>query len=209
MVAGIDQSNDDVFINCPFDEAYRPMFQAIVFAIYACGFRPRSGLEVDDGVQGRLERLYAIINACRYGVHDLSRTELDPVNQLPRFNMPLELGLFLGARRFGDDTNRRKMALILDTEQFRYQRFISDIAGMDIKAHDGIAENALPVVRNWLASVSRRKLPSGAQLLRLFGQFRNDLVATAALLELETATMAYVDFEQILINWLLQPDPAA
>ena len=28
-----------VFINCPYDAQYSPMFEAIVFAIMACGFR--------------------------------------------------------------------------------------------------------------------------------------------------------------------------
>jgi len=48
-----------------------------------------------------VDKLYGLIEACRYGIHDLSRTELDKSHQLPRFNMPLELGIFLGARRYG------------------------------------------------------------------------------------------------------------
>lgn len=58
-------------------------------------------MELDDGGQTRIDKLYGLIGECRYGIHDLSRTELDDVNQLPRFNMPLELGLFLGAKRYG------------------------------------------------------------------------------------------------------------
>ena len=30
-----------VFINCPFDNKYRPILRAIVFAIYDSGFIPR------------------------------------------------------------------------------------------------------------------------------------------------------------------------
>ncbi|HEV2817827.1 MAG TPA: hypothetical protein VGW40_11490 [Allosphingosinicella sp.] len=51
--------------------------------------------------------------------------------------MPLELGLFRGAKRFGNKAQKLKRALILDIEQFRYQRFISDLAGIDIHAHGG------------------------------------------------------------------------
>jgi len=40
---------DDVFVNCPFDDAFAPIFHALIFAIYACSFRPRSALELDDG----------------------------------------------------------------------------------------------------------------------------------------------------------------
>ena len=37
-----------VFINCPFDARYAALFDATVFAIAACGFTPRSALEIDD-----------------------------------------------------------------------------------------------------------------------------------------------------------------
>ena len=62
---------------------------------------------MDDGGQTRIDKLYGLIEACRYGIHDLSRTELDATPRLPRFNMPLELGIFLGAKRYGgvDATN--------------------------------------------------------------------------------------------------------
>ena len=99
-------SADDVFINCPFDPEYAPIFNALVFTIYACGFRPRSAKELDDGGQTRIEKLFNLIEECRFGIHDLSRTELDAVNQLPRFNMPLELGMFLGAKRSPPDKDR-------------------------------------------------------------------------------------------------------
>jgi hypothetical protein len=33
---------DHVFINCPFDALYAPMFNSLVFTIYACDFRPRA-----------------------------------------------------------------------------------------------------------------------------------------------------------------------
>lgn len=126
-------SVDDVFINCPFDPDFTEVFRALVFCIYACQFRPRSAFELDDCGQLRLEKLYGLIEQCRYGIHDLSRTELDAANKLPRFNMPLELGLFLGAKRYGNAGQRLKRALILDIERRRYQKFISDLAGMDIK----------------------------------------------------------------------------
>ena len=48
--------------------------------------------------------------------------------------MPLELGIFLGAKRFGRAEQKGKVCLILDTERYRYQQFMSDIAGQDISA---------------------------------------------------------------------------
>ena len=63
------------------------------------------------------------------GIHDISRIERDTVNNLPRFNMPFELGLFLGARRFGTRPQRDKQCLVLEAERYRYQKYLSDIAG--------------------------------------------------------------------------------
>jgi len=158
-------SADDVFVNCPFDEDYKPIFDALIFTIFACEFRPRSALELEDASQPRIEKLYGIIGECRFGIHDLSRTELDPQNGLPRFNMPLELGIFLGAKKFGEDAQRQKRCLVLDVDRYRYQRFISDLSGMDIREHGGEVDNAVACVRNWLANVSRRRLP-GARLIQ-------------------------------------------
>lgn len=157
-------STNDVFLNCPFDQAYAAIFNAVVFTVYACDFRPRCALEMDDASETRIDKLYGIVEQCRYGVHDLSRTELDEVSGLPRFNMPLELGLFLGAKRYGDEEQRRKRALVLDTERYRYQRFISDLAGVDVQDHGADAERAVTRVRDWLATVSRRKLAGGQRI---------------------------------------------
>ena len=65
MAARDRTSPDDVFINCPFDPEYESTFRALIFAIYACGFRPRSALELEDGGQTRIEKLFNIIDACR------------------------------------------------------------------------------------------------------------------------------------------------
>ncbi len=149
--------SDNVFINCPFDDGYKPIFNAIVFTAYDCGFVARCSLEEDAAGEARFTNIVDIISECRYGIHDISRTELDEKG-LPRFNMPLELGTSLGARRFGDKDQQSKRFLILEKEQYRYQQFISDLAGYDIKSHGNDAENASSIVRDWLVVASRRKL---------------------------------------------------
>jgi hypothetical protein len=197
-------STDDVFINCPFDDDYAPTFQALIFAVFAGGFRPRSARELDDAGQTRLDKLLNLIEECRYGVHDLSRTALDPVHHLPRFNMPLELGLFLGAKHYGGKAQKLKRALILDTERYRHQRFISDLAGMDIHEHRSEPVLALQETRDWLANVSRRNLPSAARLARIYEEFLTDLPALAAQLEFDPGDMPYVDFERLVTAWLVR-----
>ena len=56
----------DVFINCPFDSAYKPIFDAIIFAVSDLGFVARSALEIDDGAEFRLAKIERI-EECRYG----------------------------------------------------------------------------------------------------------------------------------------------
>lgn len=199
-------SADDVFINCPFDTDYAPSFRALIFTIFACGFRPRSARELDDGGQTRIDKLYALIEECRYGIHDLSRTELDEANALPRFNMPLELGIFLGAKRYGNEAQREKRALILDIEQYRYQKFISDLAGMDIHEHGGESPRLVKETRDWLANVSRRQLPSAAKTVRLYQEFEIELPALAAALEFDPKKIPYIDFERMVVGWLTKDD---
>ena len=139
-----------VFINCPFDDAYRPIFRAVVFAVAACGFVPRCTLEHDDASQVRIEKIYRLIESSAHSIHDVSRTELDEEHGLPRFNMPLELGVFLGAKRFGRAPHPKKRCLILDRERYRFQKFISDLAGQDIKAHGNQPLEAIRATRDWL-----------------------------------------------------------
>jgi len=131
-----------VFINCPFDTQYEAIFDALIFAIFDCGFIARCALEVDDSSQNRLERIFLIIDRCKFAIHDLSRTEPDPVSHLPRFNM------------YGRTYNAEKNCSILDTERFRYQRFISDISGQDIKAHASSAPKAAAACA--IGSITRR-----------------------------------------------------
>jgi hypothetical protein len=138
--------HDSVFINCPFDDEYKPLFDAIVFAVYDMGFVARCAREVIDSGETRLKKILRIIADCRYGIHDISRTELGTTN-LPRFNMPFECGLFWGCREFGKGIHRTKQMLILDREPFRYQQSLSDIAGQDIESHGGDPRVAIDRIR--------------------------------------------------------------
>ncbi|MES2163913.1 MAG: hypothetical protein V4476_22365 [Pseudomonadota bacterium] len=69
--------NNNVFINCPFDDDYKELQNAMVFAIYDCGFVPRCALEENDAGDVRFDKIRRLIELSRYGIHDISRTELD------------------------------------------------------------------------------------------------------------------------------------
>lgn len=123
-----------VFINCPFDAKYKATFEALVFTVTASGYRVRCALEEQDGADIRFDKLCRLIAESDRTIHDLSRTELGP-NDLPRFNMPFELGLAMGAKRFGARRQRRKTALIMVAEPYRLPAYLSDLGGNDLSAH--------------------------------------------------------------------------
>ena len=143
---GINYSKN-VFINCPFDKEYRVLFEALVFTIIFYGFEPICArVRVDSG-KYRRQKIEELIGDCKLGIHDLSRNGADEHNQLARFNMPFELGLFLGADVFG---KKAKACLILVGSPHDYQQYISDIAGQDPEHHGNDSRELIKKVRNFL-----------------------------------------------------------
>lgn len=194
-----------VFINCPFDADYQPLFHATIFAISDCGYVPHCALEVYDSGQVRIDRILSLVERCRFGIHDISRTELDPISNLPRFNMPLELGLFLGAQRFGGAVHGRKNCLILDREQYRYQRFISDISGQDVAAHGGDSVVLIRMIRDWLSTVAGGEpLPGGGAIGRRFAAFGQDLPSICAKLHLQVIELTFANHAYLVRTWLME-----
>jgi hypothetical protein len=192
-----------VFINVPFDRRYKKLFDALVFAVHDCGFLARSAREQDDGSQVRLDKLYEIIGDCQFGIHDLSRTSLDTKYGLPRFNMPLELGIFLGAKKYGGAQQARKTCLILDREPFRYQIFCSDIAGQDIRAHYNDVSEAIAAVRNWLRTNRPSCLiPGAGRMQERYLEFRLDLPAVARAASLAIQELNFLDYRTLVTGWL-------
>jgi len=192
-----------VFINCPFDAQYKPLFEATVFAVRDCGLRPRCALEIDDASEVRIDKIFKIIAECRYGIHDISRTEVTSASGLPRFNMPLELGMFLAAKRFGTGRQKKKVCLIIDSAPYRYQKLISDIAGQDIQVHNNSTREAITVIRNWLRSASDSKiLPGGMEIYRRFQLFEQDLPALCHKFRLERNELTFNDSASIIADWL-------
>jgi len=192
----------NVFINCPFDTQYKGIFEAVVFAVFACGFQPRCSLEVDDGAQIRMSKISGIIGGCKFGIHDISKTELDELNGLPRFNMPLELGMFLGAKQYGPPKQKEKVCLILDREDYRYQKFISDISGQDIRVHGNDPKVAISLVRNWLRNATpETTMPGGEAIGERYNAFRADLPGMCRDIGLVESQLTYLDYTWLISQW--------
>jgi len=190
--------NDSVFINCPFDDGYKTLFRAIIFTVYRCGFYPLSALSEDDGTDNRLAKIERLIESCKYGIHDISKTESN-TEGLPRFNMPFELGVFFGAKRFGMGEQKNKVGIIFDIERYRYLKFISDINGVDIRPHDGKYNATIIHIRNWLKTASRRVTILGPNIIvDEYEDFLKNLPAIVAKLGFDIDHVTFNDYCSIV-----------
>jgi hypothetical protein len=195
--------SDSVFINCPFDVEYGPIFEAIVFCVLDCGFVPRCALEEADSGTLRLHKIQEIIRGSVYTIHDLSRVELSLDAGLPRFNMPFELGLDIGCRVYGAGQARRKRCLILDADPHRYKAFLSDISGQDIQSHQNSSATAINVVRHWLRIVSKRaSVPGPIAINGRFARFTHDLPTFCDKSGLSRHGLQFVEYVALAEAWL-------
>jgi hypothetical protein len=193
-----------VFINCPFDARYRKLFHATVFAVFDCGFQPRCALEVEDGGEERIRKIKRIIRECRYGIHDISRVEVDSKSRLPRFNMPLELGLFLGAQEYGVNEQKEKRSLVLDSVPYRYQKFCSDIAGQDIRAHGDRPVKAVGAVRALLATaLGGFRLPGPTRIMERYSAFQAELPALCGELGVAPSELQFIELGTLIKEWIV------
>jgi len=171
--------DNSVFVNCPFDARFQALFDAVAFAVAICGYKVRSALEISDSGEVRLHKIIRILECSRFSIHDISRVELDSDSGLPRFNMPIELGIALGMKHLGRLKLRDHSLLVLDSERYRYQKFASDLAGLDISAHANDTAKVIAAVRNFLATHSPVPLPSPSVIADAYGAFEAALPAMA------------------------------
>lgn len=161
---------DCVFINCPFDDKYRALLRPLLFTVLYLEFTPRIALERSDSGETRFEKICQLIRESKYAIHDLSRMEATAAGELFRLNMPFELGLDIGCRKFSNDQRfADKQCLILETKKYRYQAAISDLSNSDIAYHADEPEQVVVKVRNWLAERVEYGSVDGAA--RIWGHF--------------------------------------
>ncbi len=141
--------NNNVFVNCPFDEKYKSLLKALLFTIIHCGFNPRISLESSDSSISRLEKIQGLIRESKYSIHDISRCKASKKGEFYRMNMPFEIGLDFGCKKYGSADQQMKEILILAEEPYHYQKAMSDLSGIDVQVHNGVDEEVVRCVRNW------------------------------------------------------------
>jgi hypothetical protein len=184
----------NVFVNCPFDEDYKILLKPLLFTILFLGFKPFISQTKSSG-KSRIEQIKSYIKKCKYGVHDISRSKPMKKNELPRFNMPYELGLDVGCQSYGGSPYKSKKILILETERCHYLKVISDIGGQDIASHEDDAEILVKKVRDWLSENHRRIDPPAGFIWKAYNQFNSNLE-----LALKAQGHSHLDIEQMPIS---------
>lgn len=129
----------DVFINVPFDRRGEPIFVGLISSLVGIGLNPRSVLEIPTQ-QSRLERIFGLIAASAFSIHDLSRLGLSRGGGfcVPRFNMPFELGLAV-AVSLSQHKGRTPphQWWVLETARNRLPVSLSDLGGYDATVYGG------------------------------------------------------------------------
>lgn len=132
---------ESVFLNIPYDKEFEDLYLAYIVGLTQLGLEIKVTLAVAN--EGRLETILRLIEESSFSIHDLSRTELS--RGVPRFNMPLELGLALYHSRRGRKPHR---VHIFDRKKYQAQRSTSDVNGIDPQIHRGRPKDLMIGLRN-------------------------------------------------------------
>lgn len=195
-----------VFVNCPFDGQYKPLFDATLFAIQDCGFLARTALEVNGSGETRLDKIVRIVRDSRFSIHDISRVEMTSASPLPRFNMPFECGLAFGAMRFQRSrAGADRDLLLLAAERFQDKQTLSDLAGQDAAYHENQPDQLIKAVRKFLASKAQDVLSPGLTVrggASIAGRYARFCAELPTMVQVMHITMAEISSFDYVAEWL-------
>jgi len=163
----------NVFINCPFDASYIQFLRPLLFTVIYCGLDPQIA-QTNSSFDVRLDSIKDLIEVSKYSIHDLSNMAATKKGELARFNMPFELGIDYGSKRFGGAPLTNKSSLIIDKASYRYQAALSDIAGCDIANYKDSPEQLVRAIRYWINDSIQGGQPHATVIWNEFNEFVSD-----------------------------------
>ncbi len=146
-MAGGGKDIPTVFINCPFDDAYRGLLRPMLFSVCYLGLNPRIASEFFNSPENRITKICEIIGSSDYSIHDLSKCMSSAADEYYRMNMPFEFGIDYGRSYYRQDDKRM---LVLEGRRYDFQKAISDISGVDVKCHHNEPDEMVRCIRNWV-----------------------------------------------------------
>lgn len=194
----------NVFINCLFDKTYFPLLKPLLFTLVYVGLIPKISETADSG-QIRLLNIKNLMSVSKYSIHDLSRMEPLRKNEYPRFNMPFECGIDFGLKLSNEANFGEKKFLILEKEQYRYHKVISDIAGNDIKSHRNEPEQIIKVVRDWFKPTIS-EIPRHKEIWLAYNEFAFDyenILVSEGYDPQEINAVTFSDIIQNMTEWTM------
>jgi len=160
----------NVFLNIPYDQGFQELYLAYISGVSAFGFVPRATLEIPGGAR-RLDRIFSLIQSCRFSLHDLSRVELDTKHPpTPRFNMHFELGLSVAWQRI---RTREHDWFVFEAKNHRLAKSLSDLNGTDPYIHNGEATGVFRELCNAFVRAGRQ--PSVHQMRSILHTLKGGL----------------------------------
>jgi len=117
--------------------------------------------------------------------------------------MPFELGVFYGAKQLGLLKHQKKECIIFEKEKYRYQQFLSDIAGIDVSPHDNNPHVLMLAVREWLATASRRtSIPQGTDIVNRYISFEKCIKRICKIRSYNYNDMSFIEIVRNMTDWL-------
>jgi hypothetical protein len=155
--------DDLVFLNVPYDLRFKHLYIAYIVGLTELGLRPTATLAIPGG-EARLDRIFELIQTCRYSVHDLSRVEMSRTPPAtPRFNMPFELGMVVAWTKLHPE---RHTYIACESVNRRVQKSLSDMAGTDFNIHNGTPRGVMRELCN--AFVRQREKPTVPGMMKRY-----------------------------------------
>ena len=162
---------NSVFLNIPYDEEFSSLFIAYIVGLFQLGLVPHLASEIPGGDR-RLDRIFKLIQSCRYSIHDLSRVEMSVApTAVPRFNMPLELGMTI---TWANLYPSRHTWFVWESEPYRLQRSASDLNGTDPYIHRGAVKGVLGELCN---AFPRDRRPPVSRMLEVYRLVERELAS--------------------------------
>lgn len=194
-----------VFINCPFDNKYYCLLKPLLFTIIYLGFYPKIALERSDSFENRITKIEELIKESKYSIHDLSRIRSIKKDEVFRMNMPFELGIDYGCRRYSSGNGSEKKQLILEKEPYTYKQALSDISGFDIKPHNDDPIVLIRVVRDWFVeTVGVRGLKGPTEIWNRYNDFLYYLTVSRLKMGFSSEDidlMPVVEYLDVIYEW--------
>jgi len=197
--------DDNVFVNCPYDDQYLELLRPLLFTLLFARLNPRLASERLNSGEARINKIIELIGDSKYAIHDLSRIRAKHAGEYFRLNMPFELGLDVGCSSFGSDNLRDKRCLVLEKEPYRYQVALSDLSNSDIAAHKNVPAKLVTVLRNWLVNDIGIDLPGPAALMDAFTVFMGenyDALIAKGFAEKEIPNLPIPELMRYMRDWV-------